>query len=361
MIESLVRNLPKLTLCVFLSFATPSFSAEARTFIMGLWPNQLRQFDEAKEEFTGEIRLRYGAVTGYGQASHSADFRHLFYITDRMEAVEIVDTERFEVVDELRLSTPARRVRIFAVAPDPRGDVLYLRGNAVELSTDRFEPTDFEVFVYDLKARELKETFRFPREVELGFFDGLAVSSDGRSIYTIGADVHHLRASDHQLLDTIRLSKPSEAGYGPIVPFGLFESEPGIFRGLYSTTDPILRKESMGIVRVDLESGEIERFELGPAFEADVLAFSPDGKYAYAGPRDLVKIDLATRRIVAMKKDFERGRTNNTIIVSSDGTKLYVSGVGYSIDVIDALTLERVRQIPANGDIMTPMVAIPAR
>jgi hypothetical protein len=72
-----------------------------------------------------------------------------------------------------------------------------------------------------------------------------------------------------------------------------------------------------------------------------------------------VAVDLETRRILARKEGVERGRQNTAMVVSSDGTKLFVGGVGPLIQVYDAQTLEPLRQIHAGGDIMNPPQAIP--
>ncbi|HJS75552.1 MAG TPA: hypothetical protein VJ921_14765, partial [Vicinamibacteria bacterium] len=72
-----------------------------------------------------------------------------------------------------------------------------------------------------------------------------------------------------------------------------------------------------------------------------------------------VVIDMDTRKIVKRVEGVEQGRTNNSLIVSSDGTKLYISGVGDHIQVYDTGTLQRVKSIFAGGDFMATPVAIP--
>jgi hypothetical protein len=352
-----------IALFVLSSSLLPRFSAAAdpRLFIMGIWPNRLRLLDEATETFVGEIPLRYGAVTSYGETAHTPDFRKLYYVTDRMEAVEIVDPVKRAVVDEVRISTPVRRVRIFNVFPGPEGKRLYLRVSAVELGTDRFEADDFDLITYDVEAHEVKDSYRLPRETSGGNFEPIYVSADGQTLFVLGKDIYQLRASDRAILDKIPLAQPVAAGYGPLQPAGLFEAEPEVFYGLYGTIDPVMKKQMSGVVRIDLPRRDVSSFELGPAIRANVFVLSADGKYAYAGPRDLVKIDMTTRRIVAMKKDFEQGRTNNTLILSSDGKKLYVTGVGNRLQVVDSSTLEEIGSIPAGGDIMSPALALPAR
>src|SRR5215510_5673217 len=102
----ILRFLSAASAILLVSF--PALAAGSRTLIMGVWPNELRLLDESTEQFVGSIPLRYGAVTGYGRIPHTPDFRRLYYITDRMEAIEVVDPEARKVVDELRISTPSR-------------------------------------------------------------------------------------------------------------------------------------------------------------------------------------------------------------------------------------------------------------
>ena len=68
---------------------------------------------------------------------------------------------------------------------------------------------------------------------------------------------------------------------------------------------------------------------------------------------------MDTRKIVKRVEGVEQGRTNNALIVSADGTKLYISGVGDQIRVYDAATLAHLKDIFAGGDFMATPVAIP--
>ena len=346
-------------LALFLS-SIPALAAETRTLIMGLWPNQLRLLDESTEEFVGEIRLRYGAVTGYGQTPHTPDFRRLYYITDRMEAVEVVDPEARQVVDELRLSTAARRVRILNVYPHPGGTELILRVVAVGMDIDRFETEDTEYVVYDLNAHQVKESFRLPPEVRTNFTTPLPFSSDGKTFFAFARDVYELSASTHDVVSKIPLATPWEAGYGPLRPSELYSPEPGVYYGLVTTTDPFLKKDMTGVLRLDLRQRTASSFEVGPKVDANVFALSPNGKTGYAGVKDLVKIDMESRRIVAMKKGFLQGRAASILILSADGTKLFVTGIGDVIQVVDAESLELKRTILLGRDLMANPLPLPA-
>jgi hypothetical protein len=354
-----IRHVLAAALSLLLS-STSALAAPNRTLIMGVWPNELRLLDESTEKFVGEIRLRYGAVTGYGRTPHTPDFKRLYYITDRMEAVEVVDPVSRQVVDELRLSTPARRVRVLGVSPYPDGSALILRVVAVGMDIDRFEAEETEYVVYDLKARELIESFRLPKEVRTNFTSSFPFASDGKTFFAFGRDVFELSAATHEVVSRIPLAKPLLAGYGPLRPAELYSPEPGLYYGLVSTTDPFLKKEMTGVLRIDLGKKTASSFEIGPKVDANVFALSPDGKTGYAGLKDLAKIDMESHRITALKKGFLQGRAATVLIVSGDGTKLFVTGIGDAIQVVDAESLEVMRTIQLGRDLMANPLPLPA-
>jgi len=165
--------------------------------------------------------------------------------------------------------------------------------------------------------------------------------------------------SSHEVIDKIVLSRPLHPGYGPFRPSGLAEIEPGLFYGIYRTTDPFIEKSMLGVARLDLRTKEVESFELGPNLNVGTFALSPDGKRGYAGMRDMIVVDMEARRILNRKEGFEQGRTNNALIVSADGTKLYVGGVGDTMHVYDAASLEHLKGIFVGGDFMSIPVALP--
>ena len=111
--------------------------------------------------------------------------------------------------------------------------------------------------------------------------------------------------------------------------------------------------------KLDLYDMNVSTFELGPQLKVGRFALSPDGKRGYAGLSDMVVIDMETQRVILKKEKFERGRTNNSMIVGHDGTKLYVSGVGDTVSVYDTATLELIKTVYAGGDFMMPPIEIP--
>jgi len=340
-------------------FSTLASAAEPRVLIMGVWPNRLRLFDEATEEFTDEITLQDGAVTNYGSIPHTPHFEKLFFVTGRMETVEIVDPKSLESIDAFKLSTPGRRVRISGLTPGPTGNLLYLQAGAVQLQTDRFEREDVDLVLYDVANHEVKKTIELPSEIDLGFLPTLHVSADGESLYVIGETVWEISTSTHEIVDRIEWGKPRAAGYGGIRAMGMALLSPSVFWGAYQTTDPLLERDLWGIARLDLIEKKVDTFELGPALNVSYFTLSPDGKYGFAGLSDLAVIDMESRRVIAHKEGFERGRTNMALIVSADGSKLYVTGVGNAIDVYDIATLSKTRSIFVGADITSPALALP--
>jgi hypothetical protein len=336
--------------------AAPADPKGTQLHLFGVWPNRLRLFDESTEDFVGDIGLKYGAATN---STHSPDFSKFYFVTDRMESIEIVDLKKRAVVDTVKLSEQSRQIRIANVAVNPAGTLLYLLATPVGLEIDRFVPQDSEVFVYDLESRRLRDSFPMPKDIQSGFRPSIHFSPDGSSIFLFGRDIHEIRVSDNQRLGTITLSKPLLAGYGPLRGARLTEEAPGIYYGLYRTQDPVMKKTMIGVVQIDLLKKEVESFELGPDVKVGLFGLSSDRKRAYAGVEELLAIDMETRKIVKRVEGVEQGRTNNSLIVSSDGTKIYVSGVGDQIHVYDAQSLAHLKSIFAGGDFMATPVAVP--
>jgi hypothetical protein len=338
------------------SATPPADPVEPRLHLLGVWPNRLRLFDEATDDFVGDIPLRFGAATN---SAHTPDFSKFYFVTDRMESVEVVDLGKRAVVDTLKLSEQARQVRITALAVNPDATLLYLVATPVALEIDRFVPEESAVFVYDLAGKRIKETVQIPKEIKAGWRINIHFAPDGKSLFLLGRDIHQLSLPDHKLIDTITLSKPLLSGYGPLRGARLTEDEPGVLHGLYRTQDPFLKKTMIGVVRIDLTKKEVESFELGPNLDVGLLALSADRKKAYAGLGDILAIDMEKRAIVKRVERFEQGRTNNTLIVSGDGKKLYVGGVGDTIHIYDAETLEHLKSVYAGGDFMASPTAVP--
>lgn len=347
----------RLTLALLLLASVATAQQEPNIFIAGVWPDRLVFFDQSVDEFTEGLRLRHGASTA---SAFTPDKKLFFIVTDRMESVEVVDPIRREVVDAIKLSTPEKRIRFSRVSPSYDGKKVYLTVNVMRLETDRFiQETDVDVMVYDRDQGKVVDSFKWPEEVRGGRRTQLHASPDGESLFIIGRDIYELDPETREIKDKKVLSKPLLAGYGQLRGMSLTETEPGIFYGIYSTEDPVLKKKIFGVAKIDLYDKNVSTFELGPQLRLRQFALSPDKKRGYAGLNDLVVIDMDTHRVVLKKEKFERGRTNTSMIVSQDGKKLYVSGVGDTMWIYDTETMELLKEVYAGGDFMLPPVELP--
>jgi hypothetical protein len=373
---SLRNPIPPVALAMLLSVASafaapaPSPSPSAATqspngneptlLIAGVWPDRIVYFDQTKDEFTDGFRLRHGAVTSSG---YTFDRRRLFVVTDRMESVEILDPVGREVLDEFKLSTGDRRIRISRVYPNPEGTRVYCAVSVVRLGVDRFErEPNVDYILFDVENKKILSEFELPAEVTRGGSPRapLHLSPDGKALYAIGRDVFRLDPETLDVEDKLVLSTPLQAGYGPFRGLSLTETEPGVFYGIYRTVDPIMEKNMFGLVKLDLYDLKVETVELGPELSLGRFALSPDKKRGFAGLNDMVVVDMEKRAVIRREEEFERGRTNTSMIVSHDGKKLYISGVGDTMYVYDAETLEPIRSVFAGGDFMMPPVELPS-
>ncbi len=348
----------QLALALLLLAPCVSAQQEPNALMAGIWPDRIVFFDQTTEEFTDGPRLR-GASTNAG---YTPDRKLFFFVTDRMEAVQVVDPVRREVVDTIKLSTPEKRIRFSSVSPSNDGKKVYLLVNVVGLEVDRFiQDRDVDVMVYDREKREVVDGFKWPKGINAGRRTEIYTSPDGKSLYVISGDIYELDAETREITDKTVLSKPLLAGYGELRGLRLTQSEPGVFYGLYSTEDPLMKKPVFGVAKLDLYNKNVSTFELGPELNLGQFALSPDKKRGYAGLSDLVVIDMETQKVVLKKERFERGRTNYSMIVSHDGTKLYVSGVGDTVWIYDAATLQLVKKVFAGGDFTLALYEIPSQ
>jgi hypothetical protein len=333
----------------------PAFAETApRAFLMTVWPDRVRLLDEKTEEFLDDFQLRHGAVTS---TTHTPDYERFFFVTDRMESVEVVEPAKRQVVDEFKLSRPERKVRLFGLAVHPDGNLLYLSARSVRMEADRFEAEEPEIVLYDLAAKTVKKSFSIPSPI--GDRPTLCFSRDGRALYAFSRDVYELDPETLEIKDKIVLSEPLMSGYGPLEGLSLIEAEADVYYGIYRSKEPFLEKNVVGLARVDLEARRVDRYDLDPDIKVRRLAISPDGKRGYAGLEDVVAIDMDSHQIVLTKKNVEQGRINTSMVVSYDGSKLYVSGVGNTIDVYDTGTLEPIKKIFVGADFTSPLVELP--
>ncbi len=333
-----------------LLLALPAAAEEPNRFLAGVWPDRLIAFNQETLVFEPIGALRHGVSTGQAR---SPDGRFFVFVTGRQEAVEIFDSEALAVVDEFRLSTGARRIRIQRATPDPRAERIFLRTVEVVEESDRFlHDTKEEIQVFDRARGEI--VHRIPAgEFVNPWLSAIHFSPSGDRMYLLGVDsLVEMDPETWEVLERVEWNEPLAPGFGAPRGARLRLVEPGRLFGIYRTTEPMQGMDLFGVLEIRLPEKSVASFEVGPGMRVGQFALSPDGKFGYAGLSDFAVIDMETREVVLRKKGFERGRTNTSLIVSADGARLFISGVGDTMYVHDARTLERETEVFAGGDFM---------
>ena len=326
----------------------PAAAGEPNRFLAGIWPDELLTFDQETLTFEKIGSLRYGAATNHRK---TADGRYLAIVTERMESVELFDAEVMAVVDDFRLSTETTRVRFMSATPGPGAKRIFLVPVVVDLEPDRFlHETPSEIWVFDRERREV--THRIPLGEANDWRPNIHFSPDGSSVYLVNEHVVELDSETLEETDRLALDRPLAPGYGGVRGHRLQEIEPGRLFGIYRTTEPRQGMDLFGVLEIRLPQKTVRHYEVGPQMQLAHFALSPDGKRGYAGLGDAAVLDMESRQVILRRKGFERGRTNTSLIVSADGKRLFVSGVGDTMYVYDAETLERETEIFAGGDFM---------
>ena len=323
---------------LFLAFTAAldplSALAADRVLAVGVWPNRLQFLDEDTLEVVSELPLRHGVVVwdtgGFGRTSHAADFSKLYFITGRLDTLEIVDVAAQQVVDEVKLATPERMVRLMGAVPSPDGKRVYLTVRVVDMESDRFiEDLDQDVVVYNLETREVEASFALPDVMGASDPPGLWISPDGDTLLApVGSKIYELRLDTQEVVQIYDVGRAGAFGFGGRHAAMWYETSPSSYDTVYFTQDPVIGRDFFGVVHFDAASRAVSSFEIGPKLDIVHLAFSPDRKRLYLGGHDVVVVDVETRRILAYKEGFERGRTNTGWVASEDGSKLIVGGGG---------------------------------
>ena len=345
--RALASLLASLAAAVLLAALAPGAAhAQPNRLLAGIWTDQLLTFDQEALEFEKIGSLRHGAATN---ASETASGRYFVFITNRMESVEIFDVATMAVVDEFSLSSGSRRVRFMSAIPGPDARRVFLIPVVVEMEADRFlHQTRDEVLVFDRERGEV--THKIPTGGLETWRPNIHFSPDGSRMYFVNDEIVELDGTTFEELGRTPLDVPLAPGYGGIRGHQLYEHEPGRLFGIYRTVEPMQGLDLFGVLEIRLPEKRIRRFEVGPAMRLAHFAVSPDGSLGYAGLGDAAIIDMASREVILRRKGFERGRTNTSLIVSHDGKRVFVSGVGHMMRVYDAATLELETEVFAGGD-----------
>jgi DNA-binding beta-propeller fold protein YncE len=168
-------------------------------------------------------------------------------------------------------------------------------------------------------------------------------TTDDRLLYAFGADLYVIDVHTRQILRTIRFQSNTVPGEGPLAvscyPQFLQTS---LLSCPTQRTDPITKRDFVGLLNFDLGTATWDQMDLGPAEMWDSAVVSPDRARAYAVWNALFVVDIVQRKVIAIK---DLPMTEGSVNISSDGGKLYVSDGSPSILIYDTRTLKLVKTI----------------
>ncbi len=341
------------------AFAQQAAPGGNGTIYLGTYDRRILVIDEATMQVRDSIPVKIGIPIGL---TLSSDRKRFYAVDPTFENVEVLDIATRKSLNTFRLSNDTMKVRMWGFMVEPRERFAVLFVKTYTKKSDRFVVGKSTLLKYDLARKVVTDTIRWPMDQER---EGAQIlfSPNGDLLYFFTADA--ILIYDTQTLrqvDRWELSRALDDGMGQWnfgFPESLYE-EPGFFTGLFRTTDPVNRRQLMGIARVDLVNKAVEFYSLGPS-EPVGFSLAPGRQRAYGlrqqvGNYQFWTFDLESRRVV-QRQEFE-GRPRMGLTVSTNGSQLYVHTAGPTIDVYDAATLRLVRTVEYRAD-MTDIVVVP--
>ncbi|HUF26387.1 MAG TPA: hypothetical protein VMM18_05325 [Gemmatimonadaceae bacterium] len=332
------------------------------TIYVGTYANTILVVDEASLTVVDTIPIASGIPT---QMVLSQDRTRFYVLEPRFEQVEVIDIATRRSVDRFTLTSGNTRVRIWGFNVDPRHRFAVLLVKTYTKKLDRYEVSKPMLLRYDLASKTVTDTIPWPKDEER---DGAQIifSPDGALLYFFTTDdVLVYETEGMKEVDRWQLSRTLfEEGIGRLnffFPNDIYE-EPGFYTGLFRITDPVNRRQLMGVARVDLVNRALDFYTLGPSQPVG-FSLAPGRTRAYGlqqqvGNYQFWTFDLESRR-VASRTPFA-GRPRMGLTPSSDGRFIYIHTAGHTIDVYDADTFDHLRTVELNAD-MTRFVLIPPR
>lgn len=343
--------------------ALAGFSS-AGTLYLPAYPSAVLVFDEAKAQIVDRIALQTGTPMSIRL---SGDHKRIYVTTIDHNGIEVIDVATRKVTNHFELNTPTKQYRIFNGTADPEGKLFYAITKEITKFPEHFEVSKTKYTIIDLAQQKIVKMIDIPKEEEpqnegdygVGWIE---ISPDGKYLYQFGEKITILQASDFKVVDHIDLARPDAPGMEN-VHFGTdldLINSPGEHTGMFVWSDPIVHNRVFGLARFDLTTRKMDFNPIGPApMGMAGIEVTPDKKKAYT----VISTGIhGTKRCEFWAFDLEHGdrvtqraevpcRTRFTLGISTDGTKLYIYGAGFDIEVYDAATLKYEKTWDLNNDV----------
>jgi hypothetical protein len=330
------------------------------TIYIGTYAKKILVLDEATLTVRDSIPVSVGIPTSM---IPSFDRRHFYVRNPRGDQVEILDVAARRSLGTFTLNHDSTTVQIWGMNVDPKERFAVLLVKTYRKRRDRYEIGRPTLLRYDLEKRAVTDTIPWPAGEERDFAQ-MIFSPNGEFIYffTTG-DVLVYDAQTLKQVDRWDLAQSFyEEGMGRInAGFGedIYE-EPGFYTNLFRISDPVNRRQMMGVARIDLARRSVDFYTLGPSAPVS-FRLAPGKKRAFGirsevGNWEFWTFDLEGRRVLG-KTPFA-GRPRMGMTVATSGEQLYIHTAGQTIDVYDVRTFQKVRTVELGAD-MTAFVLIP--
>jgi len=324
--------------------------AQAGIMYLGGYPNVLILFDETSGTVTKRVPLASGLPTALRE---SVDRKKIYVSTITTSGMETYDVATGKVTDSFSLNTPTLRYRIYGGVPDPTGRYFYTVAQRIDKEIDRYKISKPQYTVIDLKLKKVIRAVDVATEDDTpgaAYRSAYAISPDGKFFYIFRDKVIVVSTAELKAIERFDLSKPEISGFENVNFGGGVEAirNPGQYISLFNAADPYVHNKVFGIARFDLASRQFNFVPIGPAPSTMAgLQVTPDGKEGYTvvtngtlGNKrcEFWRFDLGTNKVLD-KAEFPC-RSRFQLGMSGDGSKLYIYGASFDIEVYDAKTLK---------------------
>lgn len=341
------KLLSSITVLVFLlsvAFVPTSNAQETKEMIYIGGYNYMFAVDPETKEVT-EIPIK-GAMRGM---SWTKDGKKAFVVTNGRETVEVIDTVKEEVVDEINFSTDEYKSRIYGGTVDHEGKYLYMSVMRTQIDGVELKVLPPIIQVVDVETKEFVKEIDVPYGTHTlqMYADGSKLAVWGRDLYEYDLETEELTLHAHTMFPEDEAQGFSDYLYFWVRDMDTNNVSISTNYKFYPETGEVTE----GFITWDLETGEVDFIE----FEEEPQGFfsaviTKDGKTSYGGMTFLVKSDLETlkhEKIVPVELGSSYG-----FHISGDEKTVYVSGAGPDLSFYDAETLEFLDSIELASDTM---------
>ncbi|MFZ3340879.1 MAG: hypothetical protein WA213_08360, partial [Terriglobales bacterium] len=330
------------SLCLGIAAAATATSLKGLMYV-GTLDRKLLVINENSGDIVGEISL-----SGIPRTTVlSADKTKVHVVTTEMQ-VETVDLASRKVISSFPLSDGKSSPRLTrgaggrgfsGIAVDPAGRYLYATISLAVKELDEFRIDPPQFVQIDLQDKKISKSIPFPKGYDQGF--GFAatykMSPDGKLLYVFDDDIVVFELDTLKEVGRIPLATPEYPGASP---YRLAASDdpndaPDKVTSVFTSVDPIVHRETLGLGVIDLNTHKVDYRPLGPAFPMVGFMLTPDRKLGYSlminrtlGNREAEwwVWDIPSHMVI--KKVPVPARATFRCGMSSDGKKLYLYGAG---------------------------------